>query len=790
MHRWILCLLSLLSFAHGVLLASEIEGIALGMDSTPVAGAHIEVQGTGQTARTNRLGRFTIRNLDAGRYTLFADSGDFVPVQAQVSVTEADSATIEIRFTALRRLYTSVEVVGRSEDLLAEIPGSVFLISSEELKDSKPADANEVFRRVPGMSAREDSGPVAMRLNIGMRGLNPDRSRKVLMLEDGLPVSLAPYGEPEMYYSPPIDRMERVEVLKGSGQIAYGPQTVGGVINFVTPEPPNRFHGELDLEGGQRGLFNGRALLGSGKRDGSAGWNAQYLHKQGNGWRQFYYDIDDLSAKLMLKPDNRNTVTVKGGFYDERSNSTYLGLTQPMFDTDPNQNPVTGDDLKVRRESATLLHTAVLDPNTILSSAIFGYHTTRNWGRQDFDRSDVGRTYLGIVGDPSIPGGALFLRDSAGNRDRQFWVGGAQSNLVKEHNSFGTRSKLDAGVRYVYEQMEDKRVNGSGFRARTGLLRDDEDRFGKAFAAFAQNRFFLGDRVIFTPGVRLEHYNYERFIQVQPVDGTPTNVDIREDHGITTLIPGAGLSVRATDSVTLFGGAHRGFAPPITKAAITSDGENLNLDAELSWNYEAGVRVSSPRVRGEFTWFRMDFSNQVITAAESGGATTELINGGETLHQGFESSLRLNWHEFADMRDWTFFTDLRHTYLIDARFVRNELYEGNRLPYAPRNQFSFLAGARQASGLGVQLDLSYVANRFGDNNETVAGSADGTVGVLPSYQIANVMVDWVIRRERFEITPYLAIKNVADELYIASRAPEGIQPGMFRQTNFGLRFNF
>jgi Fe(3+) dicitrate transport protein len=584
--------------------------------------------------------------------------------------------------------------------------------------------------------------------------------------------------------------MDRVEVLKGSGQIAYGPQTIGGVINFITPEPPSRFHGQVDLEGGQRGIFNGRALIGSGKQDGSAGWNAQYLHKEGDGWRQFYFDIDDFQAKVLLKPDNRNTVTLKGGFYDERSNSTYLGLTQPMFDADPNQNPVSGDELKVRRESGALLHTIVIDPTTVLSSAAFGYHTTRNWGRQDFDRADAGRNYLGIAGDPSFPGGAIFLRDSTGNRDRQFWVAGAQSNLAKEHNWFGVRGKLDAGVRLVYEQMEDKHVNGVGFRARTGLLRDDEDRFGNAFAAFIQNRFFLGDRVIFTPGVRLEHYNYERFIQVQRVAGVPMNVDIREDHGITTLVPGGGVSVRATDAVTLFGGVHRGFAPPTTKIAISNTGDNLNLDAELSWNYEAGVRIGGPRVRSEITWFRMDFSNQVITAAESGGATTELTNGGETLHQGFESSLRLNWHEFADLRDWTFFTDLRHTHLGTARFERNELFEGNRLPYAPRNLFSFLVGARRASGLGVQFDVSYVADRFGDNNETLVGSADGTIGLLPSYQIANAMLDWVIQRERFEVTPYFTVKNVGDQSYIASRAPEGIQPGMFRQVNFGLKLSF
>ena len=110
---------------------------------------------------------------------------------------------------------------------MLEIPGSVFLIQKEELAESNPMDANEVLRRVPGITLREDSGPVGMRLNIGIRGLNPDRSRKVLMMEDGIPIALAPYGEPEMYYSPPIDRMRRVEVLKGSGQIVHGPQTVG-----------------------------------------------------------------------------------------------------------------------------------------------------------------------------------------------------------------------------------------------------------------------------------------------------------------------------------------------------------------------------------------------------------------------------------------------------------------------------------------------------------------------------------------------------------------------------------
>jgi Fe(3+) dicitrate transport protein len=243
--------------------------------------------------------------------------------------------------------------------------------------------------------------------------------------------------------------------------------------------------------------------------------------------------------------------------------------------------------------------------------------------------------------------------------------------------------------------------------------------------------------------------------------------------------------------VTVFAGVHRGFAPPRTKIAITNDAENLDLDAELSWNYEAGVRLAGTRaVRGEFTFFRMDFSNQIITAAESGGATTTLTNGGSTLHQGFESSLRVNWSDVADTGSWALFTDVRHMHLATAEFRENELFANNRLPYAPRNTFSFLVGARRNQGLGMQLDMSYLADQFGDNRETITGSADGTVGQLPAYTIFNMMVDYKVRRERWELTPYFTVKNLFNELYISSRAPQGIQPGMFRQANVGLRVSF
>ena len=777
------------------LYAQSIEGTVTDPDGIPVAGTKIEVLEAGLETWTDAYGDFTLPGLPAGTHTVRAVSKDFAPIEVRSQVRHGMSTRLDIQFTQVRTAITTIEVVGESEIALQEIPGSVHLVSREELLHSHPIDANEVLKRVPGITLREDSGPMAMRLNVGLRGLNPDRSRKVLMLEDGIPISLAPYGEPEMYYSPPINRMRRIEVLKGSGQIAHGPQTVGGVINFVTPDPPPKTHGDIDIEGGQRGFFSGQASLGGSNEDQSAGWFVNYLRKQGDGWRDFHFNINDALAKFTLKPNDKHTFSVKGGVYDERSNSTYLGLTLPMFLSDPDQNAVPGDDLRVRRYSGSLSHNYAVNPRAIWNTTVFAYNTVRNWGRQDWDRTDQGRNYLGIVGDPSVPGGAVFLRDSAGNRNREFNVFGVQSGAKMEHELGGIRNSLDFGVRYIYERADDQRIDGEGFRARSGTLRDDEDRFGQAFSAHVQNRFHFGDRVILTPGVRLEHYTQERHILRQRVtqpDGgrVPANVDVRNERTITKAVPGLGLSVKATEVVTLFTGIHRGFAPPRTKIAITSGGASLDLDAELSWNYEAGARFKLHRaVHGEATYFRMDFENQIITAAESGGATTTLINGGETLHQGFESSLRVNWDQVVDS-PLVVYTDLRHMYLGRAEFTNNALFGGNRLPYAPNSTFSFILGVRQQQGFGFQIDVIRVGDQFGDNNETAAPSNDGAIGLLPAYTVWNLTADYSIRRERFEITPYFSMKNLTDELYIASRAPQGIQPGLFRQANAGVRFSF
>lgn len=755
-----------------------------------VPGATISLAELNREAQTEADGSARFEAVADGAYTLVVHARSFDPVtEFGVRVPAGASRHVTVRLRQLRARDTQIDVVGESARLIREVPGSVELVSMEEIAASHSFDANDLLRRVPGLTVREDSGLAGMRLNIGVRGLNPDRSRQVLVLEDGLPLALAPYGEPEMYYSPPVERMQRVEILKGSGSILYGPQTVGGVVNFVTPDPPARPRASLDLLGGNDGLFTAQGSFGT--TVSRVGLFAAGLHKRGDGFRDLRFDIDDFTSKATVALGDGHSLGFKVQAYGEDSNSTYLGLTAPQFDESPNQNLVPDDRLTVRRLFGSVMHRTVLADVMPVSTTLFVYDTERFWRRADFDRQfSASRRYVASGGNPLVPGGAVFVRETSSARDREFLVAGVETRIAREHSLFGLRQAFEGGGHYLFERAEDRRVDYDRPTGGTGTLREDETRPAHAVTLFAQNRLFVGDRITVTPGFRAVRYAYDRRITRQRVGGVPAPVDIRGGDELSEFVPGLGATFTPDPTMTLFAGAHRGFAPPRVKDAITSTGESLLLEAERSWNYEVGARWA-PRagLHASATFFVLDFTNQIIPAAQSGGATTTLVNGGETLHRGLELAGGV---DFADRLPGaeTFNVELRYAWLEAARFTSG-IYRGNRLPYAPESTMTAMLTYRDRSGFGLQVDGTFLSAQFGDNEQTIAGSADGTIGRLPGYSVWNLSVDYRLKTSgRLGLTPFVSVKNLADRVYIASRAPEGIQPGPHRRVVAGVRSVF
>ena len=185
---------------------------------------------------------------------------------------DKDSTRARVEYEKAHEI-AATRVVGTYPGALDRLPGSASLVTSATLSAVQPFSATDVLRTLPGVHVQEEEG-AGLRTNVGIRGLDPDRSRTLLVLEDGVPVALAPYGEPELYYSPPIERMERLEVVKGSGSILFGPQTVGGVLNYVTWEVPREATGDVRAEGGSGGVQYFRLRYGGGTDAARAGITA------------------------------------------------------------------------------------------------------------------------------------------------------------------------------------------------------------------------------------------------------------------------------------------------------------------------------------------------------------------------------------------------------------------------------------------------------------------------------------------------------------------------------------
>ena len=266
---------------------------------------------------------------------------------------------------------------------------------------------------------------------------------------------------------------------------------------------------------------------------------------------------------------------------------------------------------------------------------------------------------------------------------------------------------------------------------------------------------------------------------------------------VQSLIPGAGINYSLNENINIFGGIHKGFAPPRIKDAITNTGVTVQLDAELSTNYELGSRI----ILGNFgsleaTAFILDFKNKIIPISQSSGNSnqTGLANGGETFHQGIEAAFNLDFGKiWKSQNAYTLegnITIQKSTYNAD-RFLPadngNVNVIENSLPYAPNKLIYLAVGTQLKNGLGFRLSANYVDEQFTNELNTITPTADGRNGLIENRTVVDANVMYRFYKNKIGVN--LAVKNVLDQRYIASRRPEGIRVGLSRMAFLGLSYN-
>ena len=638
-----------------------------------------------------------------------------------------------------------IDVVGNSLEDIKKTPGAVSIVTKEELHLKQPISTEAALKTVPGITIKpeEESSVVS---NIGMRGLSSgDGNKYVVILEDGVPVAPGAFTGNQRYYNPRIQRMESIEVLKGSSALKYGPNNVAGVINFKTKQPEDGF--AVTTRVGSFGYKEGLIEAGGKTTDGNMIGGINIVTIDSDGFQNKGYKTEDVMLKAGMALGDKQWLGVKLTHYDNEANISYRGLSLAQFQNRVKDNPAPNDYFYTQRNSIDLNHEWNIDPDIKLSSLMYYTKMNRDYHRYGVTSNLALNSTTGWV-----------FNDTLGKNDRDFERRGFESRLKINHNNFGIKNELELGIRLADEKFTQ---DGSpvGYQ-------------GNNYALFAENKFYISDKFALIPGVRVENYELKR---------TGTKTGVTKD---TVLVPGLGSIYQISPTTQVYGSVYKGFAAPSNISDLSLDDNTLaDLPAQVSTNYEVGVRGMESGLRYEITAFLIDFKNQNVTSNSQNGTPT---TAGSTIHQGFEMAAG---YAFKN----GFSLDGAITYIPVAKFRGTRgtaAIDGNRITYTPELTGNITLSYKYEK-FKAALVTSYVGSQFTDVANTTAIAAGTTssgfwTGKLDSYTLLDLHTSYSVDKQ---LSIYGTINNLTDKSYIASLR-QGIYAGPSRSVMVGARYKF
>ena len=273
------------------------------------------------------------------------------------------------------------------ENDVFEHAGARDVIRRGDFGKTGAATMREVLNRIPGVNAPENTGTGShdLAMNFGIRGLNPRLASRSTVLMDGIPVPFAPYGQPQLSLAPvSLGNMDAIDVVRGGGAVRYGPQSVGGVVNFVTRAIPENFgieggvEGQLSPTSSQNNPKETHNFAIGGTAENGFGSALLYSGTRGSDWRERSATrIDDVMLKSKYAPNEVHTFNSLLQYYDGEADMPG-GLSRADYNTDRWQSTRPYDRFWGRRQLASLGYQFQPDAQHKFNIQGFYTHTLRS----------------------------------------------------------------------------------------------------------------------------------------------------------------------------------------------------------------------------------------------------------------------------------------------------------------------------------------------------------------------------------------------------------------------------
>ncbi len=497
--------------------------------------------------------------------------------------------------------------------------GSNYYINPIALKHIQPISTEEALKTLPGVNVLGDMG-LSNRLNVSIRGSWGRRSEKILIMEDGAPISPAPYTAPGVYYNPISDRISGIEVITGADLLRYGPNNMFGIINYNTPKPPQKPTLKAKLTGGQRGYMSG--LMSYGGTWNKVGALIEGVYKQFDGFTENSSVKNfNVNAKIFAELTDKQSLFFKISGQLEDNQATLSSITPYTFSIDPTKSPFDADRFTMHRYGLDLIHKYTPDEASAFTTRFFASDFARDWWRQEnvvIKAKDV-RSYVGedifsqkyTYLDNHTPGDDDYVRvgkiNSKGREattDSRWNFTVTSLDETYEHSILGDDwvNKTEVQAKFYHETYIDRVLAQDSSRwARTGRVTTDLQYALSSISGYVRNQFSYKNFDI-TPIFRLEKVWMDRTDNI----ANANNPDLTSDEGnervnnYTIFQPGITLGYKM-GGAKVFGSIYKGYIAPskyygflVERDGIlvppVSHSDLSNIKPETSVNTELGVR--------------------------------------------------------------------------------------------------------------------------------------------------------------------------------------------------------
>jgi len=677
-----------------------------------------------------------------------------------------------------------------------ETPGASAVLTSQDLLSFRPYTLHDALLFAPGVRTIDDD-VLGRRSGIGIRGAPSRRSRKTLLLEDGTPINASTYLDPSAHYTPPIERLERVDVLKGAGHVLHGPLNNHGVINFRNKQPTLTPQTTVDLGAGNLGTFK-RHLMHQ-RTDGPVGLVLAYTGADADGaFDVERHQYDDFFGSLDWRLNPRHRLGFSTTYFRERSNYDESNLLPQEVAVAPRTKAgrfgQEFNTIAINYQKYDFVH-AFQAPGGIASSTkVFA---------TDLDRPrftvDPGESPIVLL--PRVSPEDRFEPGSEGqmvSRDRHYRTVGVENRMERAFARGGSGHTLQWGARVERHLLDDRRTEGEAGEiidaGSRGVYVRDEAYRSSAVSAFLQDVVRAGAWVV-TPGTRIERYTQTK--ERRPSPDLPSGAPIEEDAN-TLVLPSVSVLYNGWPNTPVFANVGRGYTPAFARTAA-----EFPLLPETGINSQIGIRSTAAKGTSiEASFFYNRISDTVVQLPFTIDNQNIFLNSEDSRSFGVDVGARIGSAAFTNSA-YDFFSLVTWNY-TNATFTAG-LVDGNWVPEVPRHAGSATVGFEHRTGWRANATVSYFGRFFTDPaniSDWTLADEDGeflgpdddfdlrepvVLGSVPSRTLLSASASGPI--PGFRLTGYVQGRNLTNRLYVTDLA-NGLRPGAARTITAGVRFEF